>query len=93
MARFSPGQTVRIHDRNPEQHHRVPHYAKGHVGEIERVCAAFGQPESLAEGGDGKPYQTLYRVRLIQSDLWTGYQGNPADTLEIEVFEHWLDAT
>jgi nitrile hydratase len=91
MARFKIGDRVRIKDRNPPQHHRVPRYAKGHSGEIERVCAAFGQPESLAEGGDGMPYQTLYRVRLKQTDLWQPYDGNPSDTLEIEIFEHWLE--
>ena len=90
-ARFKTGDRVRIQDRNPLQHHRVPEYAKGHRGEIERVCAAYGQPESLAEGGDGLPYQTLYRVRLKQTELWGEYTGNPADTLEIEVFEHWLE--
>jgi nitrile hydratase len=91
MARFNIGDPVRIQDRDSPKHHRVPRYAKGHCGEIERVCAAFGQPESLAEGGDGTPYQTLYRVRLKQTDLWPRYDGNPRDTLEIEVFEHWLE--
>lgn len=92
MARFKDGDRVRILAHNPPQHHRVPHYVKGHRGDIERVCAAFGQPESLAAGGDGKPLQTLYRVRLKQTDLWPEYGGSPADTLEIEVFEHWLEA-
>ena len=91
MAQFSPGETVRILDHNTPLHHRVPDYVKGHRGEIERVCSAFGQPESLAAGGDGRPYQTLYRVRLMQRDLWPDYAGNPCDTLEIEVFEHWLE--
>ena len=93
MARFGIGDRVRILDRNTPAHHRVPRYVKGRQGEIERVCAAFGQPESLAAGGDGQPFQTLYRVRLQQTDLWSDYAGNPADTLEIEVFEHWLEGT
>ncbi len=92
MAHFNPGDPVRILDHSPPEHHRVPHYVKGHRGEIERVCASFGQPESLAAGGDGMPYQTLYRVRLKQTQLWPDYGGNPADTLEIEVFAHWLES-
>lgn len=58
---------------------------------VERVCAAYGQPETLAVGGDGQPLQTLYRVRLLQRDLWPAYQGAEQDTLEIEIFEHWLE--
>lgn len=92
MARFNPGDRVRISARYPNAHHRVPNYVKGAVGEVERVCEAFGQPESLAEGGDGTPLQTLYRVRLRQLSLWPDYAGADTDTLDIEIFEHWLDS-
>lgn len=91
MARFDVGDRVRIARRFPAAHHRVPNYAKGAVGRVERVCAAFGRPESLATGGDGEPRQTLYRVRLQQTSLWPDYQGPQEDTLDIEIFEHWLD--
>ncbi len=90
-ARFGPGDRVRIHTRNPPGHHRVPLYVRGHSGTVERLCGAFGQPELLARGEDGAPFQTLYRVHLKQTDLWSGYAENPADTLEIEIFEHWLE--
>ena len=92
MARFEVGDQVRIADRQTAAHHRVPRYVKGQQGEIERICAAFGQPESLAAGGDGQPFQTLYRVRLRQADLWPDYGGNSADSLEIEIYEHWLES-
>ena len=91
-ARFAVGDRVRISQRYPSEHHRVPNYVKGARGEIERVCDAFGQPESLAVGGDGEPFQTLYRVRLQQKQLWPGYDGTHRDTLDIEIFEHWLEA-
>ncbi len=90
-ARFTPGERVRIARRDPEVHNRVPRYARGHAGVIERVCGAFGQPELLAYGQDGTPFQTLYRVHLKQTDLWPDYAESPDDTLEIEIFEHWLD--
>ena len=88
---FKPGDRVRIDDREPGVHNRVPRYARGRVGVIERLCGAFGQPELLAYGQDGTPFQTLYRVPLKQTDLWPDYAGRPDDTLEIEIFEHWLD--
>ncbi len=36
--KFAAGQRVRIADRTPPVHHRVPSYAKGQVGIIERVA-------------------------------------------------------
>lgn len=89
--RFSVGNAVKIKDMKPPVHHRVPAYVKGKTGTIERVCMAFQEPELAAIYHNG-PDQTIYRVHLRQTDLWPDYQGNPADTLEIEVFEHWLEA-
>jgi len=91
MPRFSCGDRVQIARRDCAEHHRVPDYVKGKTGHIERVCVPFGQPEKLALGLDGKPFQMLYRVRLEQADLWESYAGSPGDTLEIEIFEHWLE--
>ena len=34
----------------------------------------------------------LYRVHFKQSDLWADYDGKPEDTLELEIYEHWLEA-
>ena len=90
-ARFALGARVRIADRDPPQHNRTPTYVRGRVGEVIRLCGEWGQPEGLAYGGDGKPDQTLYRVRLRQAELWPDYAGNPNDLLEVEIFEHWLE--
>lgn len=89
--RFDIGERVRIVDRTPPVHHRVPHYAKGKVGVVERVCGRHGQPENFIRG-DGNPLQRLYRVRISQSDLWPDYRGPNGDKLDIEIFEHWLEA-
>ncbi len=89
-AVFQPGQLVRIADRTPSVHHRVPSYAKGKVGRIERVCGLHGEPEKFIRG-DGKPAQRIYRVRIPQFDLWDDYAGTAGDDLEIEIFEHWLE--
>jgi hypothetical protein len=87
---FSEGQRVRIADRTPPVHHRVPAYVKGHVGVIERVCGIHPQPEKCIRG-DGRPYRRIYRVRIPQADLWAAYDGPDGDKLEIEIFEHWLE--
>ena len=89
-ARFSVGQRVRIADRTPPVHHRVPAYAKGHVGVVERVCGLHGMPEKFVRG-DGQPAQRIYRVQIPQNALWQDYRGAERDNLEIEIFEHWLE--
>jgi nitrile hydratase len=89
-AAFLVGQRVRIADRTPPVHHRVPAYAKGQIGTIERVCGLHGEPEKFIRG-DGEPKQRIYRVRIPQTELWTEYEGTNEDKLEIEIFEHWLE--
>jgi nitrile hydratase len=90
-ARFAAGQKVRIAERTPPVHHRVPGYAKGHTGVIERVCGCHGDPERFIRG-DGRPPQRIYRVQIPQRELWEDYAGSPRDTLEIEIFENWLES-
>lgn len=88
---FATGQRVRIVDRRPPIHHRVPGYAKGQIGVVERVCGLHGQPEKFIRG-DGEPKTRLYRVSISQKDLWPSYNGANSDRLDIEIFEHWLEA-
>ena len=89
--RFDVGDRVRIADRDEDRHNRTPCYVRGKAGVIERVCGAFGEPELLAYGRYGDPSRTLYRVHLAQTDIWPDYAEAAGDTLEIEIFEHWLE--
>lgn len=89
--RFSIGDLVRIADRPPTGHMRTPAYVRGQIGRVERYCGAFPNPETLAYGGDGLPDRDLYRVHLAQSSLWQSYDGDPEDSLEIEIYDHWLE--
>ena len=88
--KFKLKQRVRIADRTPPTHHRVPAYAKGKVGTIERICGVHGDPEKYIRG-PGEPTQRLYRVRIPQTELWGSYDCAPDDILDIEIFEHWLE--
>lgn len=90
-TRFKPGDRVRIGDHNPPGHRRVPVYARGREGTIERICGEFPNPEELAYGFDGLPKRTLYRVRIRQTDIWPEYKGSPKDILELEIYDHWLE--
>ena len=91
-APFQVGDRVRVLAREVPHHCRTPRYIRGKVGEVERVCGAFPDPETLAYGHDGLPERTLYRVRFRQADVWQAYQGADDDQLEIEIYDHWLEA-
>lgn len=90
-ARFAPGDAVRVAERWPDRHHRAPGYVKGRRGAVERLCGTFGDPESLAHGGDGSPRQPLYRVRFPARELWGARAEREGDVVEVEIYEHWLE--
>lgn len=88
--RFACGDKVQIRQAYPIGHCRTPAYFRDAVGTIERHCGAFPNPEELAYGRSGLPRVHLYRVRASLAGLWPDYDGAPGDTIEVEIFEHWL---
>jgi hypothetical protein len=90
VIEFQNGERVCIDDRTESRHHRVPAYAKGHCGEVVRVCEQQCRPEDLASGDVDGPKVVVYRVRLRQVDLWPDYAGAANDCLDIEIYAHWL---
>lgn len=91
VAKFNVGEKVRVRDAHPMGHLRTPRYIMGKAGVVERICGEFGNPEDLAFGRDGTPKQSLYRVRFAQRDVWQGYDDGAADTVDVELYEHWLE--
>lgn len=87
---FARGSQVRVSLSNPPGHRRTPFYIRGKVGVIERDCGRHLNPEDLAYGWSGKPMKRLYRVRFRQIDIWPRYRGNLADTVDVDLYEHWL---
>ena len=90
-ARFRPGDPVRVRRADVPGHLRTPWYIRGHKGTVERLCGTFPNPEELAYNRSGLPAQPLYRVRFRQSEVWPDYAGPPGDTVDIEIYQHWLD--
>ncbi len=91
-AKFAPGDHVRVRGSIAPGHVRTPWYCRGKSGVVERLCGAFANPEELAYARPGLPAQPLYRVRFRAQDLWPDYRENPADMVEIEIYQHWLEA-
>ena len=87
---FTPGDSVKVISTHPPGHRRTPYYIRGKTGEIERVCGDFANPEELAYGFDGLPKKTLYRVRFKQTHVWDDYAGPDSDTVDVDIYEHWL---
>ena len=89
---FVVGDRVSVRVAVPPGHVRTPFYCRGLTGVVERSCGAFHNPEELAYGRADHAPITLYRVRFRQMDLWDDYVGSPSDSVEIELYEHWLEA-
>jgi nitrile hydratase subunit beta len=87
---YRPGDRVRVRPLYPVGHVRTPWYARGKVGVVERILTTFPNPEERAYGRSGLPGKLLYRVRFLQSELWPDYAGPAADTVDLEIYEHWL---
>ena len=89
--RFHAGDRVRVRQAHPPGHVRTPWYIRGHAGVVERVCGFYPNPEELAYGRPGLPAQPLYRVRFLQRDVWPDYVGDGEDSVDVEIYQHWLE--
>src|SRR5262249_3663644 len=67
--RFSTGARVRARNIHPKAHTRLPRYARGHVGCIDRLegCHVFPDATVLGRGEDP---QWLYTVCFDARELW-----------------------
>ena len=87
---FARGDRVRIVDLGKPGHVRTPAYARGKTGVIDHCCGRFENPEERAYGRVGRERIPLYRVRLMQRDIWADYAGAAGDSLVLEIYDHWL---
>lgn len=90
VVEFAPEDTVRVRTDIPPGHVRTPYYLRGKTGMIERVLGPFPNPEDLAYGVDARPLPLL-RVRFDMEEVWGTAAERPTDTLEAEIYAHWLE--
>jgi nitrile hydratase subunit beta len=88
-ARFTVGDTVRTRVLNPTGHTRLPRYARGKIGTVERVHGVHVFPDTNAHG-EGEHPQWLYSVRFAARELW-GEAADPTLTVTIDAWECYLD--
>jgi nitrile hydratase len=89
-ARFKPGDRVRARNINPTTHTRLPRYARGHTGIVERVQGCHVFPDTAAIGKGEHP-QWLYTVCFDARELW-GDDADPTVTVSVEAFEPYLES-
>jgi nitrile hydratase len=87
--RFTPGQAVITRNIHPVGHTRLPRYARGRRGAIERDHGVFRFQDSDA-GDDPRMTQHVYRVKFAARELW-GPTASDSDRIYIDLWDDHLD--
>jgi nitrile hydratase beta subunit len=88
-ARFRVGDRVRTRNMHPRGHTRLPRYARGREGVIERVHGTHVFPDTNAHG-EGENPQWLYTVRFSGRELW-GEEADPTIVVSVDAWESYLE--
>jgi nitrile hydratase beta subunit len=89
-ARYALGQWVRTSTAAPQHHTRLPAYARGKRGVIERVHGAHVFADTHARGLGEQP-QWLYTVALDEKELWGGNSPRQRSTVSVDAWEPYLE--
>jgi nitrile hydratase len=87
--KFRVGQRIRARNINPEGHTRLPRYARGKSGTIERDHGVFVFPDTNAHFAGEHP-QHVYSVRFDARELW-GAQAGQQDAVYVNLWDDHLE--
>ena len=87
--RFAVGDAVVTRNVHPVGHTRLPRYARGKRGVIDRRYGAHTFPDTNAHGLGAQP-QPLYNVRFEARELW-GDSAEPRQTVALDLWDSYLD--
>ena len=88
-ARFAVGDRVRTRAGRVDHHTRLPGYAAGRVGTVERVHGTHVFADTNAQGLGEQP-QWLYAVRFDGRELW-GDEAQPGLGVSIDAWDDYLE--
>jgi nitrile hydratase len=88
-ARFRPGQRVRTRASSAQHHTRLPAYARGKCGVVERVLGVHVFADSHAQGFGEDP-QWLYTVVFDAGELW-GSKATPGHKVSFDAWQPYLE--
>jgi nitrile hydratase len=89
-ARYALEDRVRTVAAHPEHHTRLPAYARGKVGVVERVHGAHVFPDTNSQGLGESP-QWLYTVAFDEQELWGAQEPKQHSTVSVDAFEPYLE--
>ncbi len=87
--RFDVGDKIIAKNMHPRGHTRIPRYARGKSGVIDRVHGCHVFPDSNAHG-KGEDPQWLYKVRFSAREIW-GDDHPGSDCIFVDLWEPYLD--
>ena len=87
--KFRVGQHVRARNINPTGHTRLPRYARGKLGTVERDHGVFVFPDTNAHFLGEHP-QRVYSVRFAARELW-GEQASSQDAVYVNLWDDHLE--
>jgi len=88
-ALFKVGDRVRTKNMHPTTHTRLPRYARGRSGVVDRVLGCQVYPDSSALGAGDDP-RWLYTIVFEGRELW-GSDTDPTLEVSIDAFEPYLE--
>lgn len=87
--RFKVGDKVLTSNSQPIGHTRLPRYARGRRGVIDRDHGVFTFADTNAMKRDKKP-QHLYSVRFSATEIW-GSDASPIDSIYLDLWDDYLE--
>jgi nitrile hydratase len=89
-ARFAVGERVRTIAAQPPHHTRLPGYARGRLGVVERIHGAHVFPDTNSQGLGESP-QWLYTVVFDEEELWGTRTPHQRSIISVDAFEPYLE--
>jgi len=89
-ARFALGQPVRTSGEAPQHHSRLPGYARGKRGVIERIHDSHIFADTHTRGLGEQP-QWLYSVAFDERELWGEITTPQQSRVSVDVWESYLE--
>ncbi|MFB6097350.1 MAG: SH3-like domain-containing protein [Haloferacaceae archaeon] len=87
-AAFDVGDAVRVRNRHPAGHTRVPRYARGATGTVTKRLGTFELPDPRAAGEQSRE-EPVYAVRFDAAELWG--PDTDGDEVQLDMWESYLD--
>jgi nitrile hydratase beta subunit len=87
--RFREGDHVVTHHFQPRGHTRLPRYARGKRGIIDRVRGGYVFPDTSAHGAGEQP-QPVYSVCFESAELWAD-SAEPRASVYLDLWESYLE--